>query len=447
VASKLRDWPIALKLSVVLFIVVLLPLAGVAWLNVEAGKDAVEERERDGLEALAISGARLLEERLVSATRTAKQVANNPAVIAAMGAAPEQTDAMERATTHLVNMRASESSFQNVYLLDAGGTLTASSEARRRPDLLGQNFSWRPYYRAIAEQGNDVFISDVLKSKNLPGLAVYVSAPVRANDQLLGVAVVKLDASALDALLGAISGPERRVWLMDRHGIIVSDVRDDVVLAANAEGSLAFWTVAALDQAMRDGLREERRLEGAGDRGAQIDHMKGIEDRALEASGLPGGESWDGEMTATTSIALPNGEPMIAGFSTVEAWGNQDTAGRYGTFVVLIPERTFVEPFEKLGRRELLNLLLVVIGVTAMLALLIRRVSRRIDGLVDATARVAAGDLSVELPTQQQDELGRLATSFNEMTKRLSANQSDDDSGEKRTADVLKDADEDEPEA
>lgn len=67
--------------------------------------------------------------------------------------------------------------------------------------------------------------------------------------------------------------------------------------------------------------------------------------------------------------------------------------------------------------------LLSVTGVAAISVLLAglfhRRVGRPVEALLDATAKVAAGDLSHRVAVGGSDEMGRLAESFNQMTASL----------------------------
>ena len=50
-----------------------------------------------------------------------------------------------------------------------------------------------------------------------------------------------------------------------------------------------------------------------------------------------------------------------------------------------------------------------------------RYIAHPIGALVSGTRAVAAGDLSVVIPVRREDEIGDLATSFNEMTTTLAA--------------------------
>ena len=64
------------------------------------------------------------------------------------------------------------------------------------------------------------------------------------------------------------------------------------------------------------------------------------------------------------------------------------------------------------------GLLLSVIGAALVVGMVIsRRVTRRVNMLAEATSRVGAGDLSVEIPADSKDEIGYLTRAFNEMVR------------------------------
>ena len=71
------------------------------------------------------------------------------------------------------------------------------------------------------------------------------------------------------------------------------------------------------------------------------------------------------------------------------------------------------------------------LSVTAILAIVVilwlffrQRVAKPVAQLLDATNRVAAGDLDHQLEVHRNDELGQLERSFNDMTRRLAVAQS-----------------------
>jgi signal transduction histidine kinase/CheY-like chemotaxis protein len=66
----------------------------------------------------------------------------------------------------------------------------------------------------------------------------------------------------------------------------------------------------------------------------------------------------------------------------------------------------------------ILAILITAIAVT----MLLRRVTRPLNQLVHATKAISSGDLSTEIPVQSEDEVGLLASSFNQMARDLQAN-------------------------
>lgn len=62
-------------------------------------------------------------------------------------------------------------------------------------------------------------------------------------------------------------------------------------------------------------------------------------------------------------------------------------------------------------------LLAVIIVTVTVGAALSRRVTRRVAELAEATGRVGAGDLSVQVPTSGEDEIGELTRAFNAMVR------------------------------
>jgi len=65
-----------------------------------------------------------------------------------------------------------------------------------------------------------------------------------------------------------------------------------------------------------------------------------------------------------------------------------------------------------------LTLLALVVAST-----LARRVTRRVGLIADATKRVGAGDLGVEVPVQGRDEVGELTLAFNQMVRDMKASR------------------------
>ena len=77
-------------------------------------------------------------------------------------------------------------------------------------------------------------------------------------------------------------------------------------------------------------------------------------------------------------------------------------------------------------RRDIVFLSLMVIGVGVLLTLIFTRILLRpIEKLVAATEKVAQGELALTVDIGSRDEIGDLATAFNQMTQQLKESRSD----------------------
>ncbi len=94
-----------------------------------------------------------------------------------------------------------------------------------------------------------------------------------------------------------------------------------------------------------------------------------------------------------------------------------------GKVVGVLRLSLFMRDFERL-MDDLRGDLLKVVGLVTLLALVLafffsRSVSRPIRELIDASARVSAGDFEVRVPTRRRGEFGDFAASFNAMAAKL----------------------------
>ena len=93
--------------------------------------------------------------------------------------------------------------------------------------------------------------------------------------------------------------------------------------------------------------------------------------------------------------------------------------GRWYVIVVLGSASTLRDLLERQASRSALYTLLLLLGTTLVTGLFVWRYTRPIKDLSVAARRVATGNFDVRVPTDQRDEMGALATAFNEMTARL----------------------------
>jgi class 3 adenylate cyclase len=214
----------------------------------------------------------------------------------------------------------------------------------------------------------------------------------------------------------AISNVEAR-WLEPARGGTVStgildlDGRPHHLAVAAAEaGGTVFGFVGAglpaddaLARALRDSSREEVLLLVPG----------GVAGSTLRRDRLPvtSAEAWR-EMAGSDD----GPRELVAGeerFSALEAAGHD---GDELVVVGLQSQDEVLAPFRSIQRGLLIiGVVAIALGVVAS-ALLARTVTAPVAALVEATRRVAAGDLDVRVDASRHDEIGQLATAFNQMT-------------------------------
>ena len=109
----------------------------------------------------------------------------------------------------------------DLYLMNSRGKVVASSNWQLPHSFIGQDYHFRPYFRD-AMQGKQGQFFAVGVTTGRPGL--FLSRPVIVNDQVIGVAVIKIDMAELEQ--DWASGGEN-IWVADQDGVIflASDVR------------------------------------------------------------------------------------------------------------------------------------------------------------------------------------------------------------------------------
>jgi len=95
------------------------------------------------------------------------------------------------------------------------------------------------------------------------------------------------------------------------------------------------------------------------------------------------------------------------------------TQGRRFIIVVLDSANLLTNLFERQASRSALLTLAVLFVTTLITGFFVWRFTRPIKELAFAARNVAAGDFDVRVSTERRDEMGTLATAFNEMTAKL----------------------------
>lgn len=228
------------------------------------------------------------------------------------------------------------------------------------PDI---TYNDRQYYHAVLANGNTA-ISDVLEARSTGVLGVVVAEPIISDEHtLVGVLILNIE---LEKLINRIA-----VTKSDGAGF---------AYIVNSSGEII------------------------------IDPDRGLIKNAINASVRPPVQAATSGRTGWVEYE-ETGVKKLAGYSYAPTprWG-------------IIAEK----PLDKAltGVIHIKHLIILIVACTALFAALAgffiaRALAKPIADISAATNRLAAGELNIQLNVTARDELGRLATAFNNMTAQI----------------------------
>ncbi|EWY37844.1 hypothetical protein N825_15700 [Skermanella stibiiresistens SB22] len=170
--------------------------------------------------------------------------------VAALLAAPRDIALIDRVDRKLAALNAG-AALSALYVMGRDGMTLAASNWTEESSFIGRNFAFRPYFTdAIAGRVGRYFAMGT--TSNIPGyyIAYPVWAPVRAENQTLGVVVAKIGMDALESAWHQMAG--ERVFVSDRRGVVfISNVPE-----------WRFRTLAPLDAETRREVERSMQYEG-----------------------------------------------------------------------------------------------------------------------------------------------------------------------------------------
>lgn len=126
---------------------------------------------------------------------------------------PQNTNLADAVNQKLESWK-NESNAADLYLMDRTGVVIAASNWRQKDSFIGNDYHFRPYFQsAITGLPGQFFAVGVTTAR--PGL--FLSRQVRDGDEIIGVAVIKIDMTQLESDWAA--GGEN-VWITDTDGVI-----------------------------------------------------------------------------------------------------------------------------------------------------------------------------------------------------------------------------------
>ncbi|MDC7719135.1 cache domain-containing protein [Vogesella sp. DC21W] len=135
-----------------------------------------------------------------------------------------------------------EAGTAQLFVLDRRGTTLASSNWQSGDSLIGNNYAFRPYFRA-ALRGETGRFFGVGATTRQPGM--FIARPVWRQGEVQGVVVTKIDLAPLES-----------AWARSGERVLVADPQGVVTLAASS--AWKFATLAPLPQDVRTRLANTR---------------------------------------------------------------------------------------------------------------------------------------------------------------------------------------------
>jgi PAS domain S-box-containing protein len=356
-AGRVKAFSVATKLSLMIALLVIVSLGTMSAFAVWASRQSLREQVQSANLTAATLAARAVEQYIADASAVIREAPGRPKLRQEIrtGNWPEAAKVLEN---FVRNFR----QFDYVFVQDRAGVIRVRVP---HAETVGQDFSFRDFFRE-ATRTRDLYVSGVYMSKAAPRPVVSIAMPVLDDaGSIGGVLVGALSLKTLGQFVSTI-GLEHgsAVYVVDSHGLLI----------AHSGG---------VEVGPRSDVKAQPPVQAAlaGKRGT-------IEFRE------PGGD----ERFLAAHVPI-----------TRLGWG----------VVAAQPVSVAYAAAGQLGRR----LLWLTLGFTGVAVALGWGLARTLTGplvrFAGATKRLGAGDFSVRVTPESQDEVAALALSFNAMAEQL----------------------------
>ena len=373
------SWPMVVKMSLAMLLTSLLPMLLTAWYNWYGSVQSLAGAERHNLQRIAVVAAGRVSQLIDDSRNLAKYIATDPDYAHLLTAPTEPRRAAIQAK--LDNLVQAIPDIFPILLMDAAGTAVVSSDR----DVTGRNFSFREYFQT-AMRGQS-FMTGMVVGSTLGAPGVYYSHPVRdATGKVVGVIALRIKGATIAAILnGTTQGTGRRPLLIDGDGVLIHYPD-----SARLYSSLVPLAPGKLKEILADKRFRRSSIDSL--------DMPDLAHALINAT-----RSGNIDYVSTLS-----GESEVAGFAPLAAHN----------WVLAITEsrELFEEPLKRLFIQVLYSVVLVGLIFLLLALLFARSIVRPIERLTQAAHALKRGDYDeASIKVTADDELGRLARTFNVM--------------------------------
>ncbi len=276
-------------------------------------------------------------------------------------------------------------------LLDTNGEV-----ALQNPPVSGTVFeSDRDFFTVPMANGRPYVSPVEFEPNNVQGY-FYFSAPVIDDDnEILGVLRVRYKATVIQEQIA------RNTGLVGGQSFAVVFDENYLHLAHGTAPETIYKLVAPVSQERYDELLADNRLPDISieEISTNLPELEAILDNIAESPFFEARDVATGERINQAAMVTMETQPWLVGFFQ--------------------PRDVFLAPIQAQTRRAVLLAGLISAVVVAAAVVLSRLLTGPITRLAAVASQVAEGDLTAQAKVESEDEIGRLAISFNRMTARL----------------------------
>ncbi|MHC4408179.1 MAG: SpoIIE family protein phosphatase [Planctomycetota bacterium] len=375
-----RDWPIAWRITAGLLIAGIVPLIVVTLLTAKRGSEAVREESYRKLRLLSRVTAARVDQFIEDYRVTVDALRRAPILLRYCEGDPELRKDLQEISQVVAE---NDPAVSSLFFTDLAGNVFLATATETK----GKNVAFRRYWKE-ARAGRP-YISTLIVGRHTKKHGIYISGPIRRNDgPILGVAVLKIDATVLDKYVGDVSlGQAGGAVLLDANGVILASPDPD-------------FQFQSLEPLTPEQIRA-------------INPKKLWDRETIVPAPLAAAEVIDHEVDGDTWRTELNGEVFFAGEAKLEV-----VPWRVMTYE---PRSAIDEPVRDLMKEQLGTIALVVLFTVLFVFSHSRSILQPVRRLSKTAEKLASGDLDARADVIGDDEIGRLARAFNEMVPELQA--------------------------
>lgn len=373
------SWPMVVKMMLAMVLAALLPMLITAYYNLHGSLAAVSHAEVQSLEQLAQSTAGRLTQLLDDSRNLANYLASDDTFVHYLRKPNPMDDKLVNAQLH--NVVKANADVQFLMVMQADGVAIASSDA----DVVGRNFSFRDYFKVAMQDRPNMTGIIVGSMVGAPG--IYYANPIHDGPgNVIGVVVLRIKGAAVSAILDDVQrGTERVPFLIDGDGVIIH----------HPDKKQLYRSLVKLTPSQLAAIVADQRFRRSSISSVEMPTLA----HAMTGATRPGNVSYHSTLS---------GRNEIAGFAPVR--------GQKWVVGVTETRNVFEAPLNHLFNNVLFSVVLVGAIFLLLAVLFARSIVRPIERLTHAAHALKSGDYAkATIEVTSNDELGRLARTFNVM--------------------------------